>query len=54
MSTVATGYARGTITPFGSTTAGPVVADAALAATVADVTDEEPARAAVAGARRPA
>ncbi len=26
----ATGYARGTITPFGSTTAWPVVADAAL------------------------
>ncbi|KXK62191.1 hypothetical protein AWW66_09715 [Micromonospora rosaria] len=66
----ATGYARGTITPFGSTTAWPVVADerlvgreitlgagehgvavavdadAALAhldATVADVTDPEPA-----------
>ncbi|MEW2445930.1 YbaK/EbsC family protein, partial [Micromonospora marina] len=67
----ATGYARGTITPFGSTTAWPVVADerlrgreitlgagehglavavhadaalAALGATVADVTDEEPTR----------
>ncbi len=65
-----TGYRRGTITPFGSTTAWPVVADARvpgqqvsigagapgvaatldgtamvlrLAATVADVTDEEPA-----------
>ncbi|MGC1214284.1 MAG: YbaK/EbsC family protein [Micromonospora sp.] len=67
----ATGYERGTITPFGSTTAWPVVADerlhgrkitlgagehgvavavdadaaiATLAATVADVTDPEPAR----------
>ncbi|WP_446218569.1 aminoacyl-tRNA deacylase [Micromonospora sp. IBHARD004] len=67
----ATGYERGTITPFGSTTAWPVVADerlrgreitlgagehgvavavdadaavTALAATVADVTDPEPAR----------
>ncbi len=67
----ATGYERGTITPFGSTTAWPVVADerlrgreitlgagehgvavaidadaalAALDATVADVTDPEPAR----------
>ncbi|MEU7710891.1 aminoacyl-tRNA deacylase [Micromonospora chalcea] len=67
----ATGYARGTITPFGSSTAWPVVADerlrgreitlgagehglavavdadaalAALDATVADVTDEEPTR----------
>lgn len=67
----ATGYERGTITPFGSTTAWPVVADerlagrevtlgagehdvavavdadavvAALQATVADVTDPEPAR----------
>jgi Cys-tRNA(Pro)/Cys-tRNA(Cys) deacylase len=67
----ATGYERGTITPFGSTTAWPVIADerlrgreislgagehgvavavdadaaiAALAATVADVTDPEPAR----------
>ncbi|MFK3980702.1 aminoacyl-tRNA deacylase [Micromonospora sp. NPDC050397] len=67
----ATGYERGTITPFGSTTAWPVVADervrgrritlgagvrgvavalaaddalAALAATVADVTEPEPAR----------
>lgn len=66
----ATGYARGTITPFGSTTAWPVVADVrllgrtvtlgagehgvavavpadeavrVLGATVADVTDEEPA-----------
>lgn len=66
-----TGYERGTITPFGSTTAWPVVADgrlagrevmlgagehdvavavdadavvAALQATVADVTDPEPAR----------
>lgn len=28
-----TGYARGTITPFGATTAWPVVADAALAGT---------------------
>lgn len=67
----ATGYERGTITPFGSTTTWPVVADerlagrevtlgagehdvavavdadavvAALQATVADVTDPEPAR----------
>ena len=67
----ATGYERGTITPFGSTTAWPVVADerlrgreitlgagehnvavavdadtaiATLGATVADVTDPEPAR----------
>lgn len=67
----ATGYERGTITPFGATTAWPVVADerlrgreitlgagehgvavavdadaalAALDATVADVTDPEPAR----------
>ncbi|SBT52371.1 aminoacyl-tRNA deacylase [Micromonospora auratinigra] len=67
----ATGYARGTITPFGAHTAWPVVADerlrgreitlgagehgtavaidadaalARLAATVADVTDPEPAR----------
>lgn len=67
----ATGYARGTITPFGAATAWPVVADerlrgreitlgagehglavavdadtalAALGATVADVTDEEPTR----------
>ncbi|MEU3452823.1 YbaK/EbsC family protein [Micromonospora sp. NPDC006766] len=67
----ATGYERGTITPFGSTTAWPVVADerlrgreitlgagehgvavaidadtalTALDATVADVTDPEPAR----------
>ena len=66
----ATGYERGTITPFGSTTEWPVVADerlggreitlgagahgvavavdadaalAALGATVADVTDPEPA-----------
>lgn len=66
----ATGYERGTITPFGSTRAWPVVADErmvgraitlgggehgvavlvdadavvrALAASVADVTDEEPA-----------
>ncbi|GAB7052834.1 aminoacyl-tRNA deacylase [Catenuloplanes indicus] len=67
----ATGYERGTITPFGATTAWPVIADeriagrrislgggahgtalslaaddaiAALTATVADVTDPEPAR----------